>query len=86
MVGAGRVIFVAGLSDYFVHAYGKYAGSVIVIIATGENVSSEFLLLAAASMYSHLGLKCDSSLLEFISLVLIFVPILVLIWARQIQA
>lgn len=86
MVGAGSVVVVTGLSDYFVDAYSTYAGSVIAIVATGENIFSAFLPLAAANMYSHLGFQWASSLLALVSLALAFVPILVLTWGRQIRA
>lgn len=86
MVGTGSVIVVSGLADYIVDAYCKYAGSVVAIIAACENVFSAFLPLAAASMYSHLGFQWASSLLALVSLTLAVVPVLMLVWGRQIRA
>ena len=86
MVGAGSVIVVTGLSDYVVDAYAKYAGSAVGIIVTGENTFSAFLPLAAMSMYSTLGFQWASTLLAFISLALSLVPILFIIFGKEIRA
>ncbi|KAJ5689558.1 hypothetical protein N7462_003950 [Penicillium macrosclerotiorum] len=86
MVGAGSVIVVTGISDYVVDAYAKYAASAIGIIATGENMFSAFLPLAAMSMYSTLGFNWASTLLAFISLMLSFAPVLFVLYGRKIRA
>lgn len=86
MVGAGSVIVVTGISDYIVDSYSKYAGSAIGIMATGENVFSAFLPLAAMSMYSTLGFQWASTLLALISLALSLAPILFIVYGKEIRA
>lgn len=86
MVGAGSVIVVAGVSDYVVDAYSKYAGSAIGTLATGENLFSAFLPLATMSMYTDLGFQWASTLLAVISLVLSLAPTLMFVWGREVRA
>ncbi|KAB8261882.1 major facilitator superfamily domain-containing protein [Aspergillus pseudonomiae] len=86
MVGAGSVIVVAGVSDYVVDSYSKYAGSAMGAVATGENLFSALLPLATMSMYTNLGFQWASTTLAFISLVLSLAPTLMFIWGKQIRA
>ncbi|KAE8139723.1 major facilitator superfamily domain-containing protein [Aspergillus pseudotamarii] len=86
MVGAGSVIVVAGVSDYVVDSYSKYAGSAMGAVATGENLFSALLPLATMSMYTNLGFQWASTTLAFISLVLSLAPTLMFFWGKQIRA
>ncbi|KAK6835774.1 hypothetical protein RU639_002435 [Aspergillus parasiticus] len=86
MVGAGSVIVVAGVSDYVVDSYSKYAGSAMGAVATGENLFSALLPLATMSMYTNLGFQWASTTLAFISLVLSLAPTLMFVWGKQIRA
>ncbi|OOO05135.1 major facilitator superfamily MFS_1 [Aspergillus oryzae] len=86
MVGAGSVIVVAGVSDYVVDSYSKYAGSAMGAVATGENLFSALLPLATMSMYTNLGFQWASTTLACISLVLSLAPTLMFVWGKQIRA
>ncbi|KAL4893616.1 major facilitator superfamily domain-containing protein [Aspergillus ambiguus] len=85
MVGMGSVVVVTGLADYIVDAYSKYAGTVMGTVAMGENTLSAFLPLATMSMYQTLGYQWASTLLGFISLLLVVAPISFLIWGKEIR-
>ncbi|KAF7585391.1 hypothetical protein BBP40_011036 [Aspergillus hancockii] len=86
MVGAGTTCVVVSIAYYLVDAYSKYAGSAVGAIGLGENIFIAFLPLAAQSMYTNLGFQWASSLLGFVSLVLAFAPVAVLIWGNETRA
>ncbi|KAK0638311.1 Efflux pump atB [Lasiodiplodia hormozganensis] len=86
MVGAGNTVVIIGFADYVVDAYAKFAGSAIAAVSLGENVFAAFLPLAAQSMYTDLGFWWASSLLGFLSLVLSFAPVVLIIWGKEIRA
>ncbi|CAG8927005.1 unnamed protein product [Penicillium salamii] len=86
MVGAGSIVVVTGISDYAVDSYSKYAGSIIAIIAMGENTFAGLLPLATQSLYANLGYQWASSVLAFIALAFSIVPIFVFIWGQEIRA
>lgn len=86
MVGAGTTCVVVSIANYLVDAYSKFAGSAVGAIGLGENIFIAFLPLAAQSMYTNLGLQWASSLLGFVSLLLAFAPVAVLIWGKEIRA
>ncbi|KAJ5364488.1 uncharacterized protein N7496_010201 [Penicillium cataractarum] len=86
MVGAGSIVVVTGISDYAVDAYSKYAGSVIAIIAMGENTFAGTLPLATMKMYSSLGNQWASTTLACIASAFSIVPIIVFVWGREIRA
>lgn len=82
MAGASNVLVVTEVSDYVVGAYGKYSGSAMGAVATGENVLSAFLPLATMGLYGHLGYQRESTLLALISLALSLMPALMFIWGN----
>ncbi|KAI3189913.1 hypothetical protein CBS147311_9819 [Penicillium roqueforti] len=86
MVGAGSTCVIGGIANYLVDAYSKFAGSAVGAIGLGENIFVAFVPLAAQPMYINLGFHWASSLLAFVSLVLAFAPVAVLIWGREIRA
>ncbi|KAI9930265.1 hypothetical protein ASPWEDRAFT_733119 [Aspergillus wentii DTO 134E9] len=85
MVGAGSVVVAIGIMDYIVDAYSQYAGSVMASCVLGENTFSAFLPLAAMRMYNTLGFQWASTLLGFVSLLLVTAPVCILIWGRTIR-
>lgn len=85
MVGAGTVVVAIGIMDYIVDAYSQYAGSVMASCVLGENTFSAFLPLAAMRMYNTLGFQWASTLLGFVSLLLVTAPVCILIWGRTIR-
>lgn len=86
MVGAGSTCVIVSIANYLVDAYSKFAGSAVGAIGLGENIFVAFLPLAAQPMYTNLGFHWASSLLAFVSLILAFAPVAVLIWGREIRA
>lgn len=84
MVGFGIQVVVSAVADYITDAYAAsdYAGSAISAVAAGENTFAGLLPLAAASMYTNLGLHWASTLLAFLALLLSFAPV-VFIWKGQ---
>lgn len=86
MVGFGTNVVVIAIADYVVDAYSKYAGSAVAAIVLGENVFAAFLPLAAQSMYTNLGFQWGSTLLGFLSLVLSFAPVVIILYGRRIRA
>lgn len=86
MVGLGTTAVIVGIADYLVDAYSKYAASALGAVGLAENISIAFLPLAATAMYTDLGLQWASSLLAFLSLVLVAMPFLVLKWGKEIRS
>lgn len=86
MVGFGTNVVVIAIADYVVDAYSKYAGSAVAAIVLGENIFAAFLPLAAQSMYTNLGFQWGSTVLGFLSLVLSFAPVVIVLYGRRIRA
>lgn len=86
MVGAGSIVVVNGISDYAIDAYSRYTGSVIAIIAMGENTFTGTLPLATMKMYSSVGYQWASTTLACIALAFSVVPIIVFVRGREIRA
>jgi MFS family permease len=85
MVGFGTNVVVIAIADYVVDAYSKYAASAVAAIVLGENIFAAFLPLAAQSMYKNLGFQWGSTVLGFLSLVLSFAPVVIVIYGRRIR-
>ena len=86
LVGAGTTIVVNALADYAIDAYSEYAGSAVAAIILGENLFSAFLPLATQSMYVRLGFNWASTLMGFIGLALSCVPVMFVVWGKDIRA
>ncbi|KEF53616.1 uncharacterized protein A1O9_10591 [Exophiala aquamarina CBS 119918] len=86
MVGFGTNVVVIAIADYVVDAYSKYAGSAVAAIVLGENIFAAFLPLAAQNMYQVLGFQWASTVLGFLSLVLSFAPVVIVVYGRRIRA
>lgn len=86
MVGFGTTTVVISIANYLVDAYSKYAASALAAVSLVENLSVAFLPLAASGMYADLGFRWASTLLGFVSLVLVATPFLVIRWGREIRA
>jgi len=85
MVGAGITIIVSGLTDYITDAYSKYSGSAVGAIAAVESLFAGILPFAAQPMYNTLGHAWASSTLGFIAIGLAIIPLLFLIYGREIR-
>lgn len=86
MVGFGTTAVIVGNANYLVDAYSKYAASALGAVGLVENISIAFLPLAATAMQTDLGSQWASSLLAFLSLLLVAAPFLVLKWGEKIRS
>jgi MFS family permease len=86
MVGFGTTAVVISIANYLIDAYSKYAASTLAAVGLVENVSIAFLPLAASAMYTNLGFHWASTLLGFVSLILVATPFLVIKWGKEIRA
>ncbi|KAJ5506928.1 Major facilitator superfamily domain general substrate transporter [Penicillium expansum] len=86
MVGFGTTAVIVGNANYLIDAYSKYAASALGAVGFVENISIAFLPLAAMAMYTNLGFQWSSSLLAFVSLVLVATPFVVLKWGKEIRS
>ncbi len=86
MVGFGTTAVVVSIANYLIDAYSKYAASALGAVGLVENASIAFLPLAATAMYTNLGFQWASSLLAFMSLVLVATPFAVLKWGKEIRS
>ncbi len=65
------------LQAYIIDAYGHYAASGLAAFAVLRSIVAAFLPLAGPQMYATLGLGWGNSLLGFICIALIPVPVLI---------
>jgi MFS family permease len=86
MVGFGTTAVVISIANYLIDAYSKYAASALAAVGLVENTSIAFLPLAASAMYTNLGFHWASTLLGFVSLMLVATPLLVIEWGKEIRA
>lgn len=86
MVGFGTTAVVISIANYLIDAYAKYAASALAAVGLVENASIAFLPLAASAMYTDLGFQWASTLLGFVSLVLVATPFLVIKWGKEIRS
>jgi len=86
LIGSGTTIVMNALTDYIVDAYSQYAGSAVAAVILGENVFSAFLPFATQDMYERLGFNWASTLLGFVALALSCVPVLLVVWGKDIRA
>ncbi|KAH8597091.1 major facilitator superfamily domain-containing protein [Bisporella sp. PMI_857] len=86
MVGFGTTAVVISIANYLIDAYSKYAASALAAVGLVENASIAFLPLAASAMYANLGFHWASTLLGFVSLMLVATPFLVIKWGKEIRA
>ena len=64
------------ISTYLVDAYEIYAASAMAASTVFRSIIGAVLPLAGRSMFQHLGVGWGSSVLAFISLALLFLPVL----------
>jgi MFS family permease len=86
MVGFGTTTVVISIANYLIDAYSKYAASALAAVGLLENTSIAFLPLAASAMYNNIGFHWASTLLGFVSLILVATPFLVIKWGKEIRA
>ncbi|CAH0040810.1 unnamed protein product [Clonostachys rhizophaga] len=74
------------LQTYLIDAYISYAASVVAAVTVLRSLAGAMLPLAGLSMYDDLGLGWGNSILAFLSLVLVPVPIIFQIFGSRIRA
>lgn len=74
------------LQIYLLDAYVQYAASVIAATTVLRSVAGAMLPLAGLSMYNDLGLGWGNSVLAFLALALIPVPIAFHFWGAKLRA
>lgn len=72
--GLGFLLIFMALINYLADAYGIFAASALAAASCTRSVAGALLPLAAAPMYSALGIQWATSLLGFASLVMILIP------------
>ncbi|KAK0644562.1 major facilitator superfamily domain-containing protein [Cercophora newfieldiana] len=88
----GVVIFSCGLmgtmvcvQNYLLDAYPRYAASVTAALAVLRSLAGAFLPLGGLDMYTALGLGWGNSLLGFVSLALVPIPLLFYIYGPTLR-
>ncbi|KAE9574152.1 Efflux pump rdc3 [Colletotrichum fructicola] len=88
----GVVIFAAGLmgvmtcvQNYLLDAYPRYAASVTAALAVLRSLAGALLPLGGLEMYNALGLGWGNSLLGFIALGLVPIPLLFYLFGERIR-
>jgi MFS family permease len=85
LVGFGSMVVMQAIMMYITDSYDKYAGSASAAVCFGENIFAAFLPLASLPLYTNLGFHWASSLLAFITLVLSFAPIALVVKGEDIR-
>ena len=73
------------IQNYLLDTYPIYAASVTAAIAVLRSVLAAFLPLGALEMYNVLGLGWGNSLLAFISLALVPIPVVFFLFGERIR-
>ena len=74
-----------GISTYLVDAFGIFAASAVAASTVLRSLGGAVLPLAGGKMFAALGLGWGSSLLAFIALVMIPVPIIFFRYGERIR-
>lgn len=83
--GFGYLLIFTALSNYQVDAYEIYAASVMAASCFSRSIVGATLPLAAKPMYDGLGVSWATSVLGFLSLVLLFIPFGLIYYGPQIR-
>ncbi|RSM03283.1 hypothetical protein CDV31_010559 [Fusarium ambrosium] len=77
VIGSGNLICFMAVSMYLVDAYNLYAASALAANTVMRSIAGATLPLCALKMYDRLGLGWGNSLLAFIAIALLPIPILI---------
>ncbi|KAL1301638.1 hypothetical protein AAFC00_005861 [Neodothiora populina] len=86
VVGVGIYSIYLAVVNYLADAYEKYAASALSAASLGRNIFGAFLPLASPALYRNVGFQWASSLIGFIGFALSAVPVVLLIYGRQLRA
>lgn len=84
-VGCGMIATLLPIQAYLVDAFGEYAASAMAANTVVRSIVGAFLPLAGPSMYAKLGLGWGNSLLAFVALGLLPVPVVFYIYGKRIR-
>ncbi|KAF4165681.1 hypothetical protein CNMCM6936_007634 [Aspergillus lentulus] len=84
-VGCGMIATLLPIQAYLVDAFGEYAASAIAANTVVRSIVGAFLPLAGPSMYAKLGLGWGNSLLGFVALGLLPVPVVFYFYGKRIR-
>ncbi|KAE8382758.1 major facilitator superfamily domain-containing protein [Aspergillus bertholletiae] len=84
-VGCGMIATLLPIQAYLVDAFGEYAASAMAANTVVRSIVGAFLPLAGPSMYTKLGLGWGNSLLGFIALGLLPVPVVFYFYGKKIR-
>lgn len=85
-VGIGIYSIYLGVVNYLTDAYEKYAASALSAASLGRNVFGAFLPLASKPLFTNLGFGWAGSLLGFIGLAMVPIPVVLLSKGEKIRA
>jgi hypothetical protein len=74
------------LQTYLVDAYITYAASAVAAMTVLRSLAGAMLPLAGLSMYDDLGLGWGNSILAFLALALVPVPVIFFLYGPKIRA
>ncbi|KAF7585396.1 hypothetical protein BBP40_011027 [Aspergillus hancockii] len=84
-VGYGMIATLMPIQAYLVDAFGEYAASAVAANTVVRSIVGAFLPLAGPSMYASLGLGWGNTLLGFIALCLLPVPVVFYFYGKRIR-
>lgn len=85
ILGLGLIATTIPVKTYLVDAFGIYAASAIAASTVVQNISGAILPLAGPPLYNTLGLGWGNSVLGFIALAFIPVPLLLLRFGERLR-
>lgn len=85
-VGIGIYSIYLGVVNYLTDAYEKYAASALSAASLGRNIFGAFLPLASKPLFTNLGFGWAGSLLGFIGLAMVPIPVVLLFKGEKIRA
>ncbi|KAF2140952.1 uncharacterized protein K452DRAFT_229687 [Aplosporella prunicola CBS 121167] len=83
--GAGIYIIILAILNYVVDAYQTYSASALAGVILVRNLVGAGFPLFAKQMYLYLGLEWASSLLAFLSLLMLPIPFVFFYWGEKIR-
>ncbi|KAI1360190.1 MFS general substrate transporter [Xylaria arbuscula] len=84
-IGCGMIATLLPIQSYLVDAFGEYAASAIAANTVVRSIVGAFLPLAGPSMYAKLGLGWGNSVLGFIALGLLPVPVVFYFYGKRVR-
>ena len=83
--GAGIYIIILAIINYVVDAYQTYSASALAGVILVRNLVGAGFPLFAKQMYEYRGLEWASSLLAFLSLLMLPIPFVFFYWGETIR-